>query len=323
MNTEWLKKIVTAYSIKPCLERRSEKLPSILLVTTLALLSVADSIQADEVTQKFNGLMLNANLELAEGKVMQDGIVLIMHGILGHNRMEVIESSQQALLDNGHSSLAINLSLGIDNRHGFYDCSKPHRHMQEDAIIEIGVWVRWLRDKDVSKVILMAHSRGSNQAMVYAVDKKDPEVTHLIFLAPGTVDDSKKLWEGRYGTGFDQTLQGARKLIAAGKGHELMDNTDFTFCPQTMVTANTFNSYYGDLGRFRNFPSYLPRITVPTLITTGTEDERQPDIKKHVLPYVDGKFIQLSEIEGAGHFFRDFNIEEAMEVAIEFLDNVD
>ncbi|MCK5665041.1 MAG: alpha/beta hydrolase [Thiotrichaceae bacterium] len=302
---------------------RSEKCSIYYLTVVIFLLFAPALLQAKEVTHQFHGLTLNANLELAEGRVLTDGVVLILHGIMGHNRMEIIETTQQALLDNDRSSLAINLSLSMNNRHGFFDCTWPHHHVQDDAIDEISVWVGWLRDQGVTRVILMAHSRGANQAMVYAVDNKDPEVTQLIFLAPGTFDDSNQQFANRYGNHFGKLMAKAQKNISTGMGNQIMEKTDFWFCPQAKVTADSFVSYYSDKSRFRNFQSYLPRITVPTLITTGTQDERQPDIKKHVYPYVDGKLVRLSVIEGADHFFRDFNIEEAMEAAVEFLQNTE
>ena len=59
------------------------------------LLSTSNLIQAQEVTQQFNGLTLNANLEMAEGKGFDDGMVLILHGLTAHNKMEVIQTAQQ------------------------------------------------------------------------------------------------------------------------------------------------------------------------------------------------------------------------------------
>ncbi len=93
---------------------------SVLLIFVIILVNLA---QAEEVTNAYNKLTLNANLELAEGKTLQNGVVLIVHGLLAHNKMEIVETTQQALLENGLNSLAINLGLGIDNRHGFYDCN--------------------------------------------------------------------------------------------------------------------------------------------------------------------------------------------------------
>ncbi len=236
--------------------------------------------------------------------------------------MEIIEKSQQALLDNGRSSLAVTLSLGINDRHGFIDCGIDQRHLQANAMDEIQTWVRWLKSRDVTDVVLMGHSSAANQIMVYAVEQKDPVVKQLLFLAPSTTRHSRTLFVRRYGDHFDQALQQAREMIAAGKGEQIIEKTDFIFCPQANVSANSFSSYYSMEAdaRFRNFVSNLPRLSVPTLIINGTEDERQPDIEENVKPYIDGKLIHLSNIEGAGHFFRDFNIDDAMEAAVEFLE---
>lgn len=282
------------------------------------LIAVSTSTPAEEVTQQFNGLTLNANLEIADNTDITEGVVLIVHGLMGHSRMEIIEASQQALLDNGRSSLAINLSLGVDNRKGFFDCTWPHNYGQEDSLDEISAWVAWLRAKGVKEIVLMAHSRGSNESMVYTATRKDPEVTHLAMLAPGT-DDSKERFEDRYGSTFDETLERIKKENNAGRGDELIENVDFWWCPKATVTPNTFLSFYDKESRFRNFKYYLPRIKIPTIIITASADERIPNSEKHVAPFVDGKRIQLVVIEGSGHFFLDFNIEEAMEAMLEFL----
>jgi pimeloyl-ACP methyl ester carboxylesterase len=285
----------------------------------MLLLIASVSLQAEEITQQYLGLTINANLELADGKSLEDGVVLILHGGMAHNRMEIIEESQQALLDNDQSSLAINLSLGIDNRHGFYDCSWPFRHILDSNLDEFDAWVAWLREKGVDRTVIMAHSFGANQAMVYAVERKHPAVTHLILLAPNTNSDPKPQYEARYGETFDENLERVQKQIDAGKGDELIDNLDFSYCPQASVSANSFYSVYRLDNKFRQFPLYLSKMPIPTLIVTGTRDELQPNIERDVAPFVDGSRIRLAVVENAGHFFRDFNIEEAVEAAVEFI----
>ena len=289
------------------------------LILCFILLSASNLIQAKEVTQQFNGLTLNANLEIAEGKGFDDGMVLILHGMMAHNKMELVAASQEILLDNERNSLAINLSLSRDNRHGFFDCTWSHRHKQEDAVEELGNWVKWLRQQGVSDITLMAHSRAANQSMVYAAENLDPEVTRLVMLAPGA-DDVKEPYEDRYGSVFDNNVNLMQQNIASGTGAELVKDIDFWFCPKASITAESFISYYGHESKFRQFHQYLPRIPIPTLVITGTQDERQPRIKKHVGPFVDDKRLFLVEIENAGHFFRDLNIEEAMEAMIEFME---
>jgi len=285
----------------------------------MLLLFVSVSLQAEEVTQQYLGLTINANLELADGKALEDGVVLLLHGTMAHNRMEIVEASQQALLDNNQSSLAINLSLRLDNRHGFYDCSLPNRHIMDEALDELDAWVAWLREKGVDRITVMAHSRGANQAMVYAVERKHPEVTHLILLAPNTNPSPKPQYVARYGETFDESLALVQKQIDAGKGDELIDNLDFSYCPKASVSADSFYSYHRLDDRFRQFPLYLSKMPIPTLIITGSRDELVPDIAKDVAPFIDGERIRLSVIEGSGHFFLDFNIEEAVEASVEFI----
>lgn len=66
-----------------------------LLVLLIALLQASPSILvAQEVKAKFKNLTVNANLELAQGKYLNDGIILIAHALIQHNRMEIIHSLQ-------------------------------------------------------------------------------------------------------------------------------------------------------------------------------------------------------------------------------------
>ena len=103
-------------------------------------LTVTGQAGAEEVQLKENNMTLNANLEKADNWPAGP-VILITHGTLSHNGSEIIASLQELLGENGISSLAINLGLGIDDRHGSYDCQKPHRHRHEDAIAEIGQWL--------------------------------------------------------------------------------------------------------------------------------------------------------------------------------------
>ena len=290
--------------------------------TALLLLLMVEFCVAEEVTQRFNGITVNANLEMASGRDFADGMVLILHGMMGHNKMELVVASQQILLENDLSSLAINLSLQVDDRHGYYDCSQPHRHLQQNAVTELALWVDWLRQRGAGKIALMAHSRGANQAMVYAAENFDPEVSHVILLAPGA-DDVKKSYEIRYGPIFDANVRRMQERIALNKGGEPVSNFDFWSCPRTNVTPDSFISYYGPDSKFRQFHRYLGMIRVPVLVIAGSADERFPNIPQQIGPLADDERLFLVVIENAGHFFRDLNIEEAVEAMIEFIGNPD
>ncbi len=295
-----------------------------LIISTLLIIFSITLATAKEVTLPFNGLTLNANLEIAEGREISDGVVLIMHSFLAHNGMEIIKASQDAFLENEQNSLAINLSLGVDNRHGNYDCFIPIRHKLSDSFGELDTWISWLSAQGVKKIILMGHSISSNQILNYVVKRNNPMVTGLVLLAPNTrgTASSPVRYKESYGANLAEVLGRANKLISEGKKDQLMTETDFGFCPKTSVSADAFVAFYQKEKEFWNAHLYLPQVKVPVLIVAASNDEHQPNIDKQIKPYVDDKRIFLTIVEGSGHFFRDLNIEDAVEIAVEFVDNL-
>ena len=284
----------------------------------LGMSGLPQPVAAKEISQQFNGLKLNANLEIAEGSDLSSPVVLIVHGFLGHYGMEIISNSQQVLLDNGLSSLAINLSLGVDNRKGFYHCEEPHRHVQDNALPEIQAWVDWLKQRGTTDIVLYAHSRGANESIVYMAEQGDAAVKHLVLMAPG-VDDSKTSFEQRYGSVFDETLTRMIEARQDGRGSELFDGVDFWYCPQANVTPDSFLSYYGEDSRFRLIKDYFGKLPVPALVIFGTQDDVVVSGLEIMKSVADGKRVQLHTVDGAGHFFLDFNLDEAIERMLVFL----
>lgn len=280
----------------------------------------AGSAAAEEITLPYNGLSLNANLELAQGKALADGVVLITHGTLAHNGMETISALQQAFKDQGRNTLAINLSLGLDNRHGMYECATPHTHRHTDALDEIGAWLGWLKQQGAQAVVLLGHSRGGNQTAWFAAERPDPAVKAVVLLAPITWndDDTAKEYQTRYGKPLQPALERAQALVKAGKGNALLQHTDFIYCQDTSANAAAFVSYYAPDPR-RDTPHLLPKINRPTLVIAGSEDTVVADIAQKTRPLADGKRLQLKVIEGADHFFRDLYADEVAEAVGAFL----
>lgn len=292
----------------------------LILVALFSITSLSTTV-AKEVNLDFEGLTLNGNLEIAEGKQLSDGVVLIMHSFLAHNRMEIIEASQTTLLETGQNSLAINVSLKVDNRHGFYDCMVPIRFKLSDALDELDVWIAWLKGQGATSVVLMGHSISANQVLTYAASRSEPTVKALVLLAPTTVGhpSSPERYKEDYDSDLHKVLARAKELVEAGKGDELMTETDFGFCPKTSVSAEAFYDFYEQNNEFWNAHVFLPKTNVPILVIAGSTDDRQPNIPEHVEPYVDDERVYLTVIEGSDHFFRDLNIEEALEAAVEFI----
>ena len=289
-----------------------------LVCMNLAVFS--SSHAGEEVTVQHDDLRLNANLEMADGKDFSDGIVMIVHGHLAHNKMEIITAVQQTLMDNEISSLAINLSLSVDNRHGFFDCLSPHRHKQEDSVTEIAAWVEWLQQKGTEEIVLMGHSRGANQALVYATERPSSSISHVVLLAPGAgfTARGREAYEARYELKVDDVIDSAETLIKAGKGDELM-KADFAGCPQARITPNSFLSYYNKTSKFSNPELIMNLSSIPTLLILGDQDDLQPNAAAILDSAIGNEKVQMEIIEGAGHFFRDLNMEDAIDLAVEFI----
>ena len=81
----------------------------------MGLLALGRVAVAEEVKTTLGGLTLKANLETTETWRARP-VVLLTHGTLTHRGMEIIAGLQAMLAERGLSSLAINLSLGLDDR---------------------------------------------------------------------------------------------------------------------------------------------------------------------------------------------------------------
>lgn len=298
----------------------------VVLFLLVMLLTWPQGAFGQDIKQKYKNLTVNANLELAEGKTLQDGVVLITHALLQHNRMEIIRTTQALLKDHGYSSLAINYSLNVDDRHGVFNCMTPHRHIRQAAIEEIGFWIGWLKKQGVKNMVLVGHSTGANEVAMYDGLYPDPVISRVIMITPATTDHASNTPAGyrtRYNKDLNVVLAQAQKLIAEGHGDQIMEHTDFLFCPDAPVSAASFVSYYGTeaggISSVRLLPSQLKNLNVPTLIIAAGEDNLHPDMAAIVEPHVDGKRLQLVTIEGASHFLRDLYLEDAVDAMVTFL----
>ena len=288
------------------------------LLSLLALLCLTPA-HAVEVTLAHGGLTLNANLEKT-ASWPAGPVVLIVHGTLAHNGMELIAGLQPLLAAKGLSSLAINLGLGVDNRHGMYDCATPHRHRHVDAVAEIGSWVNWLKQQGTKQVVLLGHSRGGNQAAWFAAEHDDPALRAAVLAAPATwtAAEAAQGYEKRYGKPLAPTLEKAKSLVTAGKGDTLVEQVDFVYCANASATAAAFVGYYAPDERF-DTPTLLPRINEPVLVVAAGGDELVKDLPARTAPAVDGKRVRLVTIDGADHFFRDLYAEDMVEAVAAFV----
>ncbi len=286
----------------------------------VVLLACAAPLAAEEVTHKADGLSLRANLEMASGKSYKDGVVLITHGTLAHNGMELIKALQDGLKGKGYNSLAINLSYGLDARpSSMYDCPTPHVHKHTDAVEEIAAWTRWLKDKGATRIALLGHSRGGNQTAWALAEKDDPAYTSAVLVAPQTWEPGYHLkdYKARYKVDLKPLLEKAEKLVKDGKGDTLID-MDFIYCEKTHAAARSVVSYYKDDPRM-DTPTLLGKTKKPVLVIIGSADTTVKDLGEKMVKVADGQRIKTHTVDGADHFFMDLYGDEVVEQAAQFI----
>jgi len=290
-------------------------------ILSTSVLLITPSVMASSAVQTlWNGIQLNANLVIRDGGKISDDVILITHGTLGHAGMETIQAFQTAFQDRGRNSLAITLSLGVNNRTGMYDCSTKQTHLHTDALDEIQVWINWLKTKGVKKITLMGHSRGGNQTAWFASTVLDPIVDKVVLLAPMVWNKNAAMagYKKQYGMALAEPLKRAQALVKQDKAGQFMEKTGLLYCPNATVTAATFLSYYQPNPKF-DTPSLLTSIKRPVLVIAGDKDNVVKGLINAVRPLSNGKQISLKVIEGSNHFFLDFYAEDAADVIDEFL----
>jgi pimeloyl-ACP methyl ester carboxylesterase len=292
------------------------------ILTFLLLLGLSFA-QAAEVSLQHGDLKLTANLTKVGDDWQQKPVLLMTHGTLAHNRMEIMATLQALFAERGYSSLAINLGLGISDRRGMYDCKVPHTHRHTDALDEIGLWRDWLKSQGVSSIVLLGHSRGGNQTAWFAAERDDPSVRASILIAPALWDKSKTVadYQKRFGKDLPSVLTKADALVAQDKADTLMQPVDFIYCEGTAATAGAFVNYYADDPR-RHTPYLLERIRKPVLVFAGSADTVVAGLDEAMAGVLQRDNIRLETLDGADHFFRDLYAEDLADLAVEFIDNL-
>jgi pimeloyl-ACP methyl ester carboxylesterase len=292
-------------------------------VLAAALLTIAvllQGAQAEEVRTRLRGTTLNGELSVAKGKQMEDGVVLLVHGTLAHNKMELIGVLQRQLAARGLSSLAVNLSLGVNDRHGFFDCGRLHTHRYTDAVEEIAAWVGWLKNQGVLDISILGHSLGGAQVAAFAAGNDDPSITNIVLLAPATFDAARveAAYQARYGVDLAELRARAQKQVVTGGDGAWMPGIGFLTCENATVTAGSFLSYYMP-NTARDTPTLLKRMNTRTLVVVAGADALVPELAPAMAALDGTRDISIKTIDGADHFFLDLFGEDAADAIASFL----
>jgi pimeloyl-ACP methyl ester carboxylesterase len=248
----------------------------------LMLLAVAASARAEQVAHEYLGLTVIGNLELAPAKSLQEqGAVLLVHDTLGHHTDATMSRLQAALTAKGVNSVAISLSLGLNQRKAAFDCTKEHDHRHGDASDEIVAWVEWLQAKGARRVSIVGHGRGAAQAALSVIERSDLAVHRLILANPSMMNSlaAAQRFLQQYGQPLAPVLEQARKLVEDGDGDTLQTVPGFLSCRDARTTAAAFVDYYGGDNR-QDIIALLPELKQRTLLVVAGADAVNQEFEK-------------------------------------------
>lgn len=277
-------------------------------------------VSADEVLLRHDDIELRADLTLAEDKALSDGVVVLLHGTLAHNRMEIVSTVAELLNDEGYNTLAVNLSFAIDKRpEGMLDCGIEHRHQHEDAIAELQAWTAWLQAQGAGKIALWGHSRGGNQVAWFASEHDSDLLESVILVAPATWNGREyaAAYEKRYGKPLSALMAQAQAAVDAGKSGEMMAVPGFVYCQDATASAAAFLSYGRD-DTSKDTPTVVRDISKPVLVVMGSADEVVADLPAQMTKLTQDN-ISVETVEGADHFFLDLYADDMVELIVDFL----
>ncbi len=287
--------------IKVFRERVQRTMSTVLLCLAI-LLTTPTTLPASPVSLEYKGLRLNANYISQTDK--KKPIYLILHGTFAWHGMELPSTLQSLLEEENHGSLAFSLSLGYDNRSGFFDCNQKIIGKHDDAQAEIDLWVNYLLSQGYEDIAILGHSRGGAQIASYAV-LNTQKIKQLILIAPMVWE--KNTVHGRFNQSNSTELS---KLIASSKNKpQDLSNIDILHCKNATISATAFLSYYENTP-IKNTPQIIANSKIPTYIYLGSEDPLTKRFTSQQNLFEKNPHISTLFIDGSDHFFRDFYADE-------------
>lgn len=257
--------------------------------------------RAEEVKIEHLGLELVGNLELA-GQQAEAGraIVVFVHDALSFYGAEGPRALQAGLAARGVASLAITLSLGLDQRRKPFDCTFEQDHRDGDAVQEILAWTEWLAGRGAKLVVLAGEGVGALQIAT------QPETSHtavggLVLIAPGPSDDTAIAadYRARFGSGLADVLADAHRVGSEVGEDTIMGVPGFLTCPRARVTAGAFLDAYDRSGR-PSLASLVRQRGLPVLLFLGPDDSRASSFRQSAPSSTGGPMFEIDELSTGG-----------------------
>jgi pimeloyl-ACP methyl ester carboxylesterase len=232
--------------------------------------------------------------------------VLVLHGFLSTRNFLTVLNLTNALADSGYTVLAPNLSLGVNMRDVSLACEAIHMHTLADDLAEIDYWITWLVRHGNKNVVLLGHSFGSLQELLYTLEYKNPAVKKLI--AASLVD-----MESEIGAAVSQAqLTKAQALL--DRNDNTLATYQVSYCKKYVAPPRAFLSYAS--WSKQRIVQAISKTSIPVEVILGSNDARMGAGWPEVLRSTG---VSLHVIAGANHFFsneHEFDLLDSVKASL-------
>ena len=216
--------------------------------------------------------------------------VLVLHGFLSTRDFLTVSNLASALADSGYTVLAPNLTLGVNLRVVGLPCEAIHTHSLADDLTEINLWVEWLVNHGHKKIVLVGHSFGSLQGLLYTLEYKNPAIKKLV--AASLLDMESEIGEAA----AQAQIKKAQALVA--KNDSALGEYQVSYCKKYVAPPKAFLSYAS--WTKQRVLRAISQTHVPVQVILGGSDSRMGNGWPAVLRK---NGVALQVIAGANHFF--------------------
>lgn len=190
--------------------------------------------------------------------------VLILHGFLQTHSFPTVHNLAEGLATAGYSVLTPTLTLGVTHRRQSLPCEAIHTHTHEDNMRELDAWLRWLKAQGHQRIVLIGHSLGSAELLLYLQARRPRTVVQFIALS---------LVEPRFDLkpeNLEQLRQTMQRRAARGDRQVLTHS--LSFCRNFTAVPQTFASYLAITPQ--RLLAAARSLSIPATFIMGGGDER-------------------------------------------------
>lgn len=233
--------------------------------------------------------------------------ILLLHGFLQTRHSPPMSRLADTLADQGYTVLSPTLSLGIDRRTQSPACEAVHAHTINDDVAEIGFWTNWLAGNGHKSIVLIGHSTGSKQVLLYVAQRPNAAVKKAILtsLIADNSDDKER------SSAIAQMKKQAQNEHALG-------HFTLAYCKKNYAAPPRAFLSYVDLDAGKTL-GLLGKARVPLEIVLGgadtTMDQGWPEkIRSRGMP--------VTVIESGSHFFdgeQEFDLADKVTTVLKTL----